>query len=310
MHVLVDHVVLGDVGDAALAEPLDHALDEPLGRRGPGRDADRAGVGQPALVDVRLVVDQVGGNALVPGHVDEALRVRRVGRADHEHQIDLSRQRLHRELAVGRGVADVVLGRPDDCREPLAQAGDDRVGLVDRERGLGHVGDTLGVDRRERRDIVDALDERDRVGRLALRTDDLLVRSVADEEDRVAALREAASLLVHLRDERTRRVDGAEAAFGSVQVDLGRNAVRGEDADRALGHVLLRLHEDGAPLLEAPNDVDVVHDLLAHVDGRTMLLEQALDRVDRTFHPRAVPAGAGEQQSAGRDPVVCHRAEG
>ncbi len=136
------------------------------------------------------------------------------------------------------------------------------------------------------------------------------MRRVADEEDRVAALREAASLLVHLRDERTGRVDGAEAARGRVQVDLRRHAVRGEHADRALGHVLLGLHEDGAALLEAPHDVDVVHDLLAHVDRRTVLLEQALDRVDRALDSRAVPAGAGEQQSAGRDPVVCHRAEG
>src|SRR3712207_7533331 len=47
--------------------------------------------------------------------------------------------------SVGGGVADVVGARPDDPREALAQAGDDRGGLVDRQRGLRDVGHALRV---------------------------------------------------------------------------------------------------------------------------------------------------------------------
>ena len=69
------------------------------------------------------------------------LRVRRVARADHEHELALRRHLLHRRLAVGRRVADVVGAGTDDAREALAQAGDDRARLVDRERRLRDVGE-------------------------------------------------------------------------------------------------------------------------------------------------------------------------
>ena len=304
--------MLGDVGDAsARGTTRPRCSTSHSGAEAPGGDSHGVRPGQPALVDVRLVVDQVGGNALVPGDVDEALRVRGV--------------RPSRSRAPGRPFARATSPRAggwsshNRCRPSGARrlpgtrsrrrattalvSSTDSVVWVTYATRSGSTGARAATS-------SDALDERDRVRRLALRTDDLLVRGVADEEDRVPALREAASLLVHLGDQRTCRVDRAEAAGGCVQVDLGRHAMRGEHADRALGHVLLGLDEDGATLLEAPHDVDVVHDLLAHVDGRTVLLEQALDRVDSALHPRAVPARAGEQQSARRDPVVCHRAEG
>ena len=95
-----------------------------------------------------------------------------------------------------------------------------------------------------------------------------------------------------------------------VEVDLGGDAVRREHADRAFRDVLLGLDEDRAPLLEPAHDVDVVHDLLAHVDGRAVLLEQALDGVDRPLDAGAVATRARQQQSPGSDRVVCHRTEG
>ena len=83
-----------------------------------------------------------------------------------------------------------------------------------------------------------------------------------------------------------------------VAVHLGRDAVRREHDGRALRHVLLALDEDRALLLEPPHDVDVVHDLLAHVDRRAVQDEHLLDRLDRALHAGAVPARAREQQTA------------
>ena len=68
---------------------------------------------QPALVDLRLVVDQVRGHAAGARNVDEAVRVRRVPRADHEQQVDLGQHLLHGPLAVGGRVTDVFLLRPE-----------------------------------------------------------------------------------------------------------------------------------------------------------------------------------------------------
>ena len=46
---------------------------------------------------------------------------------------------------------------------------------------------------------------------------------------------------------------------------------------RALGHLVDLVDEDRALLLELGDDVDVVHDLLAHVDRRAVVLERLLD---------------------------------
>ena len=67
-----------------------------------------------------------------PRDVDEPIRVRRVARADHEQKVDLAQHVLHRPLAVGRRVADVLLLRPHDGREASAERPDDLGRLVDR----------------------------------------------------------------------------------------------------------------------------------------------------------------------------------
>ena len=66
------------------------------------------------LVDLALVVDQVRGHAGGACDVDQAVRVRRVPRADHEQDVDVREEVLHRPLAVGGRVADVLFLRPDD----------------------------------------------------------------------------------------------------------------------------------------------------------------------------------------------------
>ena len=53
---------LGDVVDAARAEPVADAAHEPLGRGRAGRDADDARSVEPALVDLRRVLDELRGD--------------------------------------------------------------------------------------------------------------------------------------------------------------------------------------------------------------------------------------------------------
>ena len=77
--------------DAAGAEPVADPLDELLRRRRARCDADRLDAVEPRLVDLGLVVDQVATDAAGPRDLDQAVRVRRVARADHEQQVDLGR---------------------------------------------------------------------------------------------------------------------------------------------------------------------------------------------------------------------------
>ncbi len=252
-----------------------------------------------AGVDIGLVVDQVGAHAHLAGDVHQPVRVRRVLRADHEHQVDLAGELLDGVLPVLRGVADVVLLRPDDGRVPAAQGGDDLDRLVHRQRRLRDERDALGVRDLEAVDLGDGADQLDRLGRLAHRADHLLVPLVADQDDRVPVRGVALGLGVHLGDQRAGRVDHLELALAGVGVHLGGDAVCGEDDDRALGHLGLAVHEHRAAIGQVAHDVAVVDDLLADVDRRAEVVERPLDRVHGAIDAGAV-ASRRRQQELGR----------
>ena len=222
--------------------------------------------------------------------LDEPVRVRRVARADHEQQVDLRQHLLDRPLPVGGCVADVLLLRRVDRRETAAESGDDLARLVDRERRLRHVRELCVIAESERRDVVHRLDEHDRARRLAHRPDDLLVPGVPDQHDRVAGGRVPPRLDVHLGHERARRVERVQAARDRVGLDRRGDAVRREDDRLALGHVALVIDEHCAAGLELPHDVEVVDDLLADVDRRSVEVERPLDRLDRPLDAGAVAA--------------------
>ena len=247
-----------------------------------------------ALVDLTRVVDQIRGGAVLAGHLDEPVGVRRVGRAHDEHELALAGQLLDRDLAIGGRVTNVIRLRRGDVREALAQPGDDLVGLVDRERRLRDQGDVVGVGQFERVDVGDGLDQDDVVGRLARGALDLLVALVADQDDRVAVLGELARLDVDLGHQRTGRVDRPQVARGRVRVDAGSDAVSREDDQRALGHLGLLLDEDRTALGELLDHVLVVDDLLAHVDRRPVHVERLLDGLHGAVDAGAVAARRGE----------------
>ena len=136
------------------------------------------------------------------------------------------------------------------------------------------------------------------VGRLAGRALDLLVAVVADHDDRVALLGELPRLDVDLGDERAGGVDRAQVALGGVLVDRRGDAVGAEDDELALGDLGLLLDEDRAALGELLDDVLVVDDLLAHVDGRAVQVERVLDGLDGAIDARAVAARGGEQDAS------------
>ena len=143
--------------------------------------------------------------------------------------------------------------------------------------------------------VGDRLDEDGRVRRLAGRSLDLLVSGVADQHDRVAALRVALRLRVHLRHERARRVDRRQLALERLDPHGRGDAVRGEDDRRALGHLRDRVDEDGAALLELADDVHVVDDLLADVHRLAVEGEGPLDRFDRPLDAGAIASWRGQE---------------
>ena len=88
----------------------------------------------------------------------------------------------------------------------------------------------------------------------------------------------------------TRRLRSA-----AVDVHRRRDTVRGEHHDRALGHLVVVLDEDGTRLGQRLHHVAVVDDLVPHVHGCAVLLECAFDGFDGAIDACAVSAGLGQQ---------------
>src|SRR5579884_4199079 len=282
---------------AGLGEPLGRAADELVGRRGAGGEADRLVPVQQRGVELALAVDQRRLRARRLRDLDEPLRVRARLRADHEHERRALRDhRLHRVLPVLRRVADVVGVRPAQAAEMVLERVHDRRDVVEGERRLRDHRHRLV--RRELAGLLRRLDHDRRVGPLAHRPDHLDVVLVADERDEMAAVGVAPRLRVHLVHERARRVDDPEAALLRVLLHRRGDAVRGEDADLALRDLRLVLDEDGAQRLEPADDVLVVDDLVADVDRRAVLLEQAFHDLDRPVDAGAERARRGEEHAA------------
>src|SRR6266705_1906019 len=181
----------------------------------------------------------------------------------------------------------------------VAQHADHALGLVHRQGGLREIGDLVGVGDFDGGGLPLVADEVDGAWGLAHRPDDLFVAFVTDKYDVIALASELAGLLVDLGHQRAGGVDDLEITRPGLLVDLRGDAVGREDHGRARRDLVQLVHEDGALGLEPAHDVQVVHDLLAHVDGGAIGLEGDLDDVDGPVHTGAVPT-RGRQQHAPR----------
>ena len=100
-------------------------------------------------------------------------------------------------------------------------------------------------------------------------------------------------------------------SFAEFAKTDGRDAVGRVDDGRASRNLGLLLDEDRAARLEIADDVDVVDDLLADVDGRAVVLERELDRLDGALDAGAVAARRGEKNALDHRHSVagCQRAD-
>jgi hypothetical protein len=67
--------------------------------------------------------------------------------------------------------------------------------------------------------------------------------------------------------------------------------VGAEDHDTAVRHLVQLVHEHGTQVAQPFHHVTVVHHLMAHVDGRAVEFDGALDDLYGAIHARAETAG-------------------
>jgi hypothetical protein len=124
---------------------------------------------------------------------------------------------------------------------------------------------------------------------------------MADQHDLVAAAMMEDSLLVHLGDERTCRIEEKQVLAGRARAHVLRHPMRGEHHRSGRVRDLVKLlDEDGALVFQALHDVAVMHDLVADIDRRAETLQSAFDDLNGTFHASAEAARRAEQDVAFR----------
>ena len=115
------------------------------------------------------------------------------------------------------------------------------------------------------------------------------------DQNKPAPLRDVAlALIVHLGDQRAGGVEHRQLALRRFLLDALGDAMGAEDGDRVRWNLGKVLDEMRALGLEALDDVLVVHDLVAHIDRRTVFLQGALDDLDGADHAGAKSARLSE----------------
>ena len=149
----------------------------------------------------------MGRHTVLLRYFHQALGVGAISGAHHQQQVAIRGRHLHRQLAVLRGIADVVARRVLQGGEPRAQPGHDVLGFVEAERGLGDVADLERVGHLEPVHVGEGLHNLGALRSFAQGTCHLVVVPVSDQDDGIPQPGESPSLQVHLRDQGAGGVD-------------------------------------------------------------------------------------------------------
>ncbi len=130
---------------------------------------------------------------------------------------------------------------------------------------------------------------------LAKRTFHLGVAGMADEDERAPLLDVAAALDVDLADQRAGRIDHRQAALFGIHLHRAADTVRGEDGDGAGGNFVQLLDEHRALRLQRVDDMPVMDDLMADIDGSPNPIECLIDDIDGANDASTETTGLGEK---------------
>src|SRR6185312_13264369 len=289
--VLLDHLDFLEFAVSFLLKSGNDAGDQMLRRGRAGCDPDVGDSVEPLRLNVAPVVDKISLYAIVLADFNEPLGIRAVGRADDEDHLAKFRYAFDGHLAIFGGVADVLRFGSANHRESFFKTRHDVFGFIEAERRLRQICYVRGVWNVQRIHVFDRLHQHHLRGRFAERADDFVMVLVADQDDRVAFARELDGFEMHLRDQRTGRVDDGEAPFLALLANFRGNAVRAEDGAGAGRDFLKLFHKYRAEVAKLVDDVFVVDNFLADVNRRPVEVQSDFDHVDGAHHAGTESAG-------------------
>ena len=168
-------------------------------------------------------------------------------------------------------------------------------GVIHAQRGLRDHRQQCGLRRLDARHVGHVLHQVNAAVELAHGALDFRVALVADHDEFVAFFVKFGHFDMHFRDQRAGGVKNLKAALARFFLHRKAHAMRAEHQRSAGRHIAQLFNEDGALVFEVIDDIGVVHDLVAYIDGRAELDDGALDDFDGPVHAGAKTARLGQQ---------------
>src|SRR5262249_28059908 len=268
-------------------ESIDAIADQHLRCGGAGGDADRMFAGNPLDLQFGAVSDEVARDTSLRADLAQAVRIRAIACANDEDQVHHRRKLAQCGLPVLRGVTDIADLRADDILEPSLDGLDRGAGVVHAQCRLRDIGDRRFTSDREPLHIVSGLDEMDLTVELPHRALDFRMAGMTDEDDNASLVDVALPFEMYSSDQRADRVENRQSPRIGIVLDSARDTVRTENRHRTRRDFGQVLDKARALSLKAFDDVPVMHDLVAHVDGRAEFFERAFHNFDGSDNPGA-----------------------
>jgi len=122
---------------------------------------------------------------------------------------------------------------------------------------------------------------------------------VADHNDLAALGVHPRNFQMNLGNERAGGVEYVQAPAGGFLLNGKRHAMGAEDNGGPVGNIVKLFDKDSAASTQAIDDMAVMDDFVAHVDGCAVKGKRALDGLDGAFNARAEAAWVGKEDFGG-----------
>ena len=222
----------------------------------------------------------------------QAIRIRAIGRADHQNQSHFARQRLHRFLAILRRIANIIRSRPGNRRKPLAQPRHNFLRVIKRQRSLRQKRQPLGIGNFEHVNFFHAANHQRLLRRLARGADNFLVIFMPNQNQRPALARKFQRLQMNFGHQRTGSINHAKLPLLSLIAHPRRHAMRAKNQHRAHGHFLDRFHKNRPAPPQLVHYIPIMDNLVVNIYRRAISLQRQFHNIHRANHPGAKPTRA------------------
>src|SRR6185437_14046243 len=286
------------------SEGVYHIPNHDLRCRCAGCDSDDIDIMEPFRPNFPAIGDEMRWNASFDPNLAESIGIGAVRRSDHKYDVYQLGEFEQGSLAILRRIANVLCTGAYDVLKAAKQGCDDAARIVDAKRSLRHVRDRGVLGKVQGIDVFFGLYQQDRAWNLSQRTLDFRMAGMADQDDGTPLSQVVAALRMHFRDEWTGRIEHTKASFGRLGLDLFCDAVGTKNRYCIRRYFRKVFYKVRPTCLECVDHAFIVHDLVAHINRRPILVERPFDNLDRANDARTKPARFSENHPHTAPPFI------